>query len=482
MASGRLSAKRGRGLRSPRGALLISAAVLAIAVIVAIANGGGSGSAPRVPLPGIGRPARAGDPFAFIPGRAADFAARATAGSAHVLFTKSPGGVLATAARVAAFRPLINAAAGGSGVDPNILEGIVFVESAGRPDVIAGADPSAAAGLTQILAETGQSLLGMHIDLPRTRRLLRRIANASSPAQVARLLRALARADDRFAARKALAATVRYLQVARRRFGRPDLAVVSYHMGIGNLQHVLDEYDSGRSVPYAQLYFDTAPDRHPAAFSSLAGFGDQSSLYYWRVLGAVQVMRLYRSDRAALKRLASLQTAEDSTAQVLHPPDRTSSFADPAALGAAYAHRQILPLPANAAQLGLAYGRGIGAGARGLGATRALYRGLRPAALDLLVELGARVRALSGVHAPLIVASAVTDRRFQQRLGIDDPAAAAGFSFQIARRYASRRQAAAFQAMLDRLQALNVIAWTRSLGTIRIVVASDASRVLVDGP
>jgi Transglycosylase SLT domain len=479
MASGRLSARR--AIRNPRGVLALSAGVLLVAVLVALASGGSSGP-PRVPLPGIGRPARAGDPFSYIPGREADFVARATAGSAHVLFTKSPDGVMATAARVAAFRPLIDTAASGSGVDPNILEGIVFVESAGRPDVVAGPDPSAAAGLTQILAETGQSLLGMHVDLPRSRRLLHRIANASSPAQVARLLRALARADDRFDPRKALAATVRYLQLAQRRFGRADLAVVSYHMGIGNLQHVLDLYDSGRAVPYAQLYFDSAPDRHAAAFSVLAGFGDQSSLYYWRVLGAVQAMRLYRTDRAALRRLDSLQTAEDSTAQVLHPPDRTSAFADPTALGAAYGRREIVPLPANAAQLGLAYDRGMGAGARAVGATRSLYRGLRPAALDLMVELGARVRALAGVRAPLVVASTVMDRRYQERLGVDDPAAAAGYSFRIERRYVSRRQAAAFQAMLDRLQALNLIAWTRTLGTIRVVVASDASKVIVSGP
>ena len=47
-----------------------------------------------------------------------EFEARATAGSAYVLFTKSPGGVIATAARVAAFRPMIDAAANGTGVAP----------------------------------------------------------------------------------------------------------------------------------------------------------------------------------------------------------------------------------------------------------------------------------------------------------------------------------------------------------------------------
>jgi Transglycosylase SLT domain len=463
--------------------LLVGATViLAIAVIVAAQRGGGLAGPP---LPGIGRPARSPDPFAYVPSRQADFEARATSGSAHVLFTKSPGGVLATAARVAAFRGRIDSATRGTGIDPNLLEAIVFVESAGRPNVIAGADPAAAAGLTQILAETGQSLLGMHIDLARSRKLTAAINSAygqGRPGLGVRLQRQRAKIDDRFNPAKALAGTVRYLQLAQRRFHRADLAVVSYHMGIGNLQQVLDDYDGGKSVPYAQLYFDTEPDHHDTAFNLLAGFGDDSSLYYWRVLGAVQIMRLYRVDRSALGRLASLQTSSGSSADVLHPPDRTPSFGNPAALSAAYARRTLLPLPANAANLGLAYDQLMGSLARRLGAPVGLYRGLRGPALDLLIELADRVRAISRVRAPMTVAGTVTDSRYQQLLGAPDSTATTGYSFQIARRYASRKQALAFQAMLDRLQALNLIAWLRGPGTIEITVASDASRVIVDGP
>jgi Transglycosylase SLT domain len=460
--------------------LLVAGAVLVIAVIVALTNGGGSDV--RAPLPGIGRPPRAGDPFAYIPSRQAAFIARATAGSAHVLFTKSPGGVLATAARVARFRPLIDAATRGTGIDPDLVEGIVFVESAGRPYVIAGSDPADAAGLTQILAETGQSLLDMHIDLPKSRAILARIGNASSPGQVKRLLGQLARADERFDPRKAIAATVRYLTLAQQHVGRADLSVVSYHMGIGNLQHVLDDYDSGQPVPYAQLYFDTAPNHHAAAYSLLAGFGDQSSLYYWRVLGAVQMMKLYRSNRAVLSRLARLQNASDSTALVLHPPDRTPTFADPAALAAGYTSRAVVALPSNAAALGLSYAPTMGAGAHGLGVPVGLYRGLRPAALDLLVELAARVRALSGAKTSLVVAGTVTDSRYERSAAVTAPESASGYSFEIQRRYSREREALAFQAMLERLQALNVIGWTRTRSTIDITVASDASHVIVDGP
>lgn len=462
--------------------LAAAATALVIAVVVALASSGGG--RPSLPLPGIGRAARAGDPFAYVPPRQVDFVQRATAGNAQVLYAKSPGGALATAARVAAFRVAIDAATAGTGIDPNVLEGIVFVESAGRPNVIAGADPANAAGLTQILAETGQSLLGMHVDLARSRRLTGQIALAflhGHPGVAARLERQRAGADDRFNPRKSLRATVRYLELAERRFGRGDLAVVSYHMGIGNLRQVLADYDGGAPVPYAQLYFDTAPDHHAAAYKLLRGFGDDSWTYYWRVLAAAQIMALYRSDRRELARLSSLQTAMPSAAEVLHPPSSIRPFANPDALASAYSRRAIVPLPSNAASLGLAYDPTMGSLARQLGTTPALYRGLRPAALDLLVELAARVRALAHGAAPLIVADTVTDARYQQRLGVSDPPAAAGWSFTIVRRYVNRAQAVAFQSMLDRLRSLNLIAWTRFPSVIEVTAASDASQVIVNG-
>lgn len=458
-------------------ALAAGCVILVVAVVVATR----SGSVAPPPLPGTGVVPRSGDPFAYSADREAEFVSRATAGCAQPLFTKSPGGALATAARVAGLHGAVEAAVRGTGVDPALVEGIVFVESAGRPYAVAGSDPAAATGLTQILASTATSLLGMHVDLATDRRLMAKLAAGGSSSQVTRLLAALRRADDRFDPRRALAATVRYLQQARAKFGREDLAVVSYHMGIGNLHHVLQDYDGGDAVPYAQLYFDTAPDHHADAFRLLTSFGDQSSLYYWRVLGAVQIMRLYRSDRAALRRLATLQTAWDSTADVLHPPDQTAAFADPAALSSAYAARTLVPLPRNGAQLGLRYARSMGAAARAVHAPAALYRGLRPPALDLLSELAFRVRALSGSRAPLIVQSTVEDRRYQARLGFENPPATTGYSFALARRYGTRAQASALQAMLDRLQALNLIGWARHFATIDIVVAGDASRVIAAG-
>src|SRR5579864_6856871 len=98
---------------------------------------------------------------------------------------------VATAARVAAFRSLIDRTASGSGIDSATLEGIVFLESAGDPNAIAGTDPADAAGLTQIVASTGVALLNMHINLAASRSLTSRIDRAAALGEtglVARLL------------------------------------------------------------------------------------------------------------------------------------------------------------------------------------------------------------------------------------------------------------------------------------------------------
>lgn len=459
--------------RRVRLVLAVAALILVVAVIVAVLGGG---SSPKPPAPRAAASVSLRNPFGYVVSRESQFVARATAGNAHVLFVKSPGGVIATAARVAAFRPVIDRVTAGTGLDPNLLEGLVFVESAGLPQVIAGDDPADAAGLTQILAQTGQSLLRMHIDLAQSRRLtvaIDRAATGVSRRRYDALLARRAAVDERFDPAKELAATVRYLQYAESQLHRQDLAFESYHMGIGNLQHVLSDYDGGRPVPYAQLYFDTGPNRHRAAYDLLAGFGDDSSLYYWRLLEAVQIMHLYRTDRAALTRLSTLQLESGSDASLLHPPG--SSFASPSALAAAYRSRTLVPLPSNARALGLAINPQIGAQAGRIGASASLYRGLRPVALRLLIALAASVRALSVGAEPLHVFSAVSDGRYQQQTGDTFRAATNGYSFQIERRYVNGRQAGAFQAMLDRLQSLNLIAWTREPTVIDVTVASDAA-------
>lgn len=465
---------REQTIRRRRIGLALGAAALVLLIVV-IAGGGGS-----LPAPPRAQPATVaapGDPFGYSSAHQADFVARATAGEAYALFAKSPGGAMATAARVAAYRGVIDRVTAGTGIDPNLLEALVFVESAGRPEVIAGSDPADAAGLTQILASTGQSLLGMNINLQRSRQLTREInavAAGSRRGFLAPLLARRAAIDPRFNPSAELAATVRYLEDAERQFGREDLAIESYHMGIGNLHQVLTDYDGGAPVPYAQLYFDSAPDRHRAAFALLAGLGDDSSNYYWRVLGAAQIMHLYRTGRAALRRLSALQLSRNSNALVLHPDDPQADFTDPAALASAYQRRTVAPLPSNPSALGLSYDPRMGAYSSHLSAPRALYRGLRPTALRVLINLAARVRSLAG-GGTLEVGTSVADANYVHQSGTGFASSPDGYSFQIDRHYSSGTQADAFQAVLDRLQAVNLIGWAREPTAIDVTVASDAA-------
>ena len=88
----------------------------------------------------------------------------------------------------------------------------------------------------------------------------------------------------------ALEGAGRYLRIAEDRFGREDLAVVSYHMGIGNLETVLEAYGSD-DASWAQVYFDATPHDHPRAYRLLSCFGDDSATYLWRVYAARSTTR-----------------------------------------------------------------------------------------------------------------------------------------------------------------------------------------------
>jgi hypothetical protein len=426
------------------------------------------------------------DPFAYDPDDEDALVRRAATGTAHVLYARSPGGAAATAQRVARWRPQVEAAAKQAGVAPDLLEGLVFLESAGRDDAMAG-DTEGAVGLTQILAETGQNLLGMRVDVRRSARLTRRIGRALDHANLAKAetLRRKRRAvDERYDPTKALAGTARYLTIARQELGRDDLAFVSYHMGIGNLQDVLRAYGEERPS-YAQVYFDSTPDHHGDVQRKLAAFGDDSSTYLWKLYAARDIMRLARDDPTALGRLQTLQTAKNSAEEVLHPLDRTPSYDTPQALKAAWDAGAIRAFPNAPDITGLARDGRMGELAQRVDAPPGLYRGLRPEALAMAMYIGAQTREYAGGDGPLIVTSTVRDTAYQQQLMSRNREAThnyslhtTGWAFDVARIYESKRQALAFQFVLDRLQVLDAIAWVREPGAIHITVSSDAKSLL----
>ncbi|UGS33796.1 transglycosylase SLT domain-containing protein [Capillimicrobium parvum] len=475
-------------------ALLVLAAVVVGATFVLRDGGSSSTAGPSVDatpapiVPSAGVPDR--DPLAWTNARSAGYARRAVEGLAHPLYarTREIGGIVAAARRTAAWRPDVEKAAAAHDVDPDTLEAIVLLESAGRPEARASDDLNGAVGLTQILAQTATGLLGMHVDLPQERRIAKRMTRAArkgDDAEVARLRSELRRVDERLDPVKSLDATARYLQTAEQKLGRTDLAVASYHMGMGNVQTALARYGQG-TVPYAQLFFDSTPVRHDAAWQFLAGLGDDSSTYLWRVRAAREIMALSRDDPAELVRRDTLMNARNSAEVLMHPPDATQHFDEPGDIADARDAGDIVALPARwLARHGVRIDRRMGELARKIDADPRLYRGLRREALATLGYIGASVQEISGAKRPLRLTSTVRDGSYQEALvGVNREAThdyslhTTGYTFDIARDYAGRDQAMALQFMLDRLTALNLIAWVREPGAIHVTVSTDTARLM----
>lgn len=414
---------------------LTAAVLIVFAVVIALAVRGGGSSGPERLVPG-GAGDGVYDPLGYDAADEHELAERSATGFSDVVYEKSPGGVLATARRVARWRPLIERAAKANGVAPDTLEALVFLESAGRPDAVAGGDVEGAAGLTQILPSTATALLRMKVDISRSRALTARIAKAGAPGKLRRLERERRGADQRFDPVQAIGGAAIYLAMAQKKFGREDLAIASYHMGMGNLDTVLTRYrdQGGDDHPsYTKLYFDSAPLNHARAYDLLSSLGDDSSTYLWRLNAARAIMRLSRDHPAQLAHLAALEQSGGGGQRRLFPNGAPSA-------GSGRARAPRLP--------GLRF---TGDGARDFGPT--------PAARAALVYIGIGVRAISG-RAPLTVTSAH------------------GVRIEISRHYRSHAQALAFQYMLDRLQAWNLIAWGRSSQTLALVVGPAAARVL----
>jgi hypothetical protein len=490
------SQRFGEGARALIGLAAIVLLAAAIAVPVAILAGGDD--PPEVKTEEVAAAGRdvggEQDPFAWRADRREDLEERAADGLAHVLYANSPGGVTASAKRTARWREEIEKAAKAVDFDPDLLEAMVFLESAGRPDVIAGTDVEAAAGLTQILASTGTDLLGMEIDLEASRELTRKAAKASErgdEAEYRRLLDQRAEVDERFDPVEALAATGRYLTTARESFAEDDLAIVSYHMGIGNLENVIAAY-AGTDAPareavesedlsYAQIFFDSSPVRNAEAWSVLSEFADDSATYLWRVLAAQDIMRLYRENPAELERLADLHTAKATQEEVFHPASETETFEEPADISEALEAGDLVALPANRS-LGFQADEQMGELAPKLDQEASLYRALRPEALATLIYLATQVKDASGSSKPLRITSTVRDQTYQDLLVGRNPEATSeyslhttGWSFDVLRKYDSDRQAEAFQFALDRLRALNVIDYAYEPAAIHITVGPDAA-------
>ena len=503
----------------------IAVVALATAVYLASAwpfgSGGGDDDLSGVPLspkppetppgaPSI-RDEASFDPLAYEPEDEGDLLRRGRDGLAHILFVRSPGGARATAVRVARWKPLVDRAAERHGVNPRTLQALIFLESAGRPDVAAGDSPDSAVGLAQILPETGSGLLAMRVDLDRSRSIAARLARdrrlataARKPRtrrtarkRVAALLALRPRVDERYDPAKSIEGAARYLKFAEGKLGRPDLAAASYHMGVGNVQDLVAAYVRPRpltgstpktvaryGITWARLYYDSTPIRNAAAYRKLVNLGDDSRHYLFKLDAADTIMKLHASKSGLLDRIAALQTAKASGENLLRPPDRFPPYKDGRALRRAYGKGDLIALPNEGRRLGYTIDRGMGSLSRRIRERKTLFRGLRPEALATLLYISKEVRRQAG-GSHLRVTSTVRDLKYQGALvGVNSQATRAfslhttGYAVDVSRNFRNRREERAFIATLERLRAHNVIDFVYEPGAIHFTVGPEAERLL----
>ena len=332
------------------------------------------------------------DPFAWDPEREDEFERARRDGHQPPALPLSPGGVAASAERTARWRPADRGGGRASAdVDADTLEGLVFLESAGRDDAITPNGIEGAVGLTQILAETATEP-ARHAGRHGAQRPARR---AGSTARGARPRAQVARAAPRArAGRRALRRRrrrspppARYLKLARETLGREDLAFVSYHMGIGNLQGVLRAFGEGDDVSYAQLYFDSTLRPPPGgATRGSPGSATTPRTTTGRSLAAREIMRLWRDDRAELDRLAACTPPRARPRRSCTRDGSVPRFGDPEAAARRVGRGDIVAFPDAPAVTGLRrdarMGELAGGSTQPAGALpRAAARGARAGAL-----------------------------------------------------------------------------------------------------
>ena len=356
------------------------------------------------------------DPFAYEPGREEEFVERATAGHSHVLYAKSPGGVGGHRAPGGALAPARSRRPPAAS-RPGPARGDRVPRERRQPG---GARERRPRGRGRADPDPGRH---RHEPARHARgRGRQRAADAADAAP-----RADARGCCASAARSTSASTrarrwrapVRYLKLARERFGREDLAVVSYHMGMGNLENVLDAYgDDDGELGARLLRRDAAqpPARLPAALrlrrrlrdlpvARLRGAGDHAPLPR-RTRPSCAAARRCRRPRPPPRRCSTRARRRRSSRR---PTSSRTAYR----VGRAAAVRG---RPRDAARP-----RRTGELAARLDAERRLYRGLRPEAYELAVYLAAGVRSVSGTRASLIVTSTVRDHRVPAPAGARQP-------------------------------------------------------------
>ena len=219
---------------------------------------------------------------------------------------------------------IFRSAAAASGFPQDVLEAIAYLESWG--DVSAESWAGSPRGIMQISLDTARSM-GLKVGrITRYRSVKVKVRVKSAKGKVKyktvnhRTPYTVLVHDERLMPERAIPAAARYLAGMVRTFGGRDWAIFAYHCGQGCVAEMQELTRRARGIPadeitVPRMYFSSSPAWNRELYQAIQQQmqRDYSPTYYFRILCAVQLLALYRSDPDAFAALAGANRSDFNT-------------------------------------------------------------------------------------------------------------------------------------------------------------------------
>ncbi|HTQ58265.1 MAG TPA: transglycosylase SLT domain-containing protein [Bryobacteraceae bacterium] len=224
-----------------------------------------------------------------------------------------------------------------SGFPASVLQAMAYLESWGVPNA---ESPSGPRGIMQIAEATGRQM-GLRIGYATRHRSVKiRTATRDRHGRVRyRTVRrretytVLVR-DDRLNPERAVNAAAQYLAGMEQRYGGRDWAIWAYHCGQGcvaDFQSVMKGIPELADPPasVARVFFGCSPVWHRELCATLHAQMDRdySPTYWFRVMRAEQLLRIYRNDPEEFRDLVA--EYRYTAAPLVRAPDRLAAWLRP---------------------------------------------------------------------------------------------------------------------------------------------------------
>jgi hypothetical protein len=395
------------------------------------------------------------------------------------------------------FRNAVESGAAQFGIDPNILEAHLYLESFG---VTTAKSPTGPKGPGQFAALTAANMCVVKDG----RYLLRYRGIEKNCARGKRRTRSLSAGeiieDNREDVELSAYAAAKLLREELDFFGRQDFASFAYHTGRDRVRRWVLTYLAPQpttvggkqdiemyGLSLAKLYFGSTPYFNPGTYQMFRELMriDYGPTYYARIECAKNILALYRSNHGGFIKLVEKQQYRGRRAAnrmwTFYGPD-DEQFVTLDDLKAALANGEVVPVP-NDSKFGFEL---MLNGANPIGqkdlANQQYYVATKPETAGALLFIANQLQRLRGQRDPLIfqVSSITRTVDYQGKLRETNKVATKavsfhvlGLAFDITKRGLSADDLRDIQFILDELDSTGMIAWVPENDAFHIVVAPD---------